>query len=219
MLSQQNKIRVCQISASYNSEVYDKLFQLTNKDEIIYLMRYKKFAERYRSLLGLSLAKKLSSKGLSVQESLLHTELGQPYLMGCNEYLSISHCDNTIIVAMSSNKIGIDVEKKLRTMEYELFLAEDEYALFHKSKNKVDFLTTLWTLKEAYVKLIGTGFFIDPTTISFNRIKDRWFLKDNSCTFYTEYLPNGMKLTIASEEAKKINFEKITETELIEWFR
>lgn len=218
MLSQHNKIRVCRISASYDCEAYDKLFQLTNKDEMIYLMRYKKFAERYNSLLGLLLAKKLSSKGLSVQVSLLHTKQGQPYLTGSNEYLSISHCENMIVVAISSNKVGIDVEKNLLPIGYELFLADDEYALFHKSKNKVDLLTTLWTLKEAYVKLTGTGFFIDPTNISFNKIKDRWCLKDNPCSFYSEDLPNGIKLAIASEEEKTINFEKITETELIECF-
>lgn len=218
MLSQHNKIRVCRISASYDSEVYEKLFQFTNKDEIIYLMKYKKIVERFNSLLGLSLAKKLSSKGLGVQLSLLHTELGQPYLSGSNEHLSISHCENTIVVAMSSNKVGIDVEKHLLPIGYELFLADDEYALFHKSKNKDDLLTSLWTLKEAYVKLTGTGFFMDPTNISFNKIKDSWFLKDNSYSFYSEDLPNGMKLAIASEKGKKITFEKITETELIEWF-
>ena len=59
---------------------------------------------------------------------------------------------------MSSNKVGVDVEKRLPNKGYELFLTDEEYALFNKSKNKDDLLTTLWTLKESYVKLKGTGF-------------------------------------------------------------
>ncbi|MED3563979.1 4'-phosphopantetheinyl transferase family protein [Bacillus xiapuensis] len=214
-MSNHNQIRVCLISASYDLRVYNKLFHLTNKDEKNYLMGYKKLADRYNSLLGLSLVKKLSYKRDS-NFSLLHNELGQPYLVGSDEYISISHSEDTIVVAMSTNKVGIDVEKRLLNMGYESFLADEEYELFNKSKNKVDLLTTLWTLKESYVKLKGTGFFIDPTIISFNKIEDRWFLKDVSCTFYLENLPNDMKLSIASEEEKKITFEKITENELIE---
>ena len=84
------------------------------------------------------------------------------------------------------------------------------------SKNKDELLTTLWTLKESYVKLKGTGFFLDPTIISFNKIKDRWFLKDDTCTFYSEDLSNGMNLSIAAEEETSINLEKVTENELIE---
>lgn len=212
-----HQIRVCLISASYNSRVYNKLLHLTNKDERNYLKRYKKLTDRYNSLLGLSLAKKLSAKRLSDNLSLLHNEVGQPYLVGCNEYISISHCEDTIVVAMSSNKVGIDVEKNLPSKGYELFLADEEYALFNKSENKDDLLTTIWTLKESYVKLKGTGFFLDPTIISFNKIKDKWFLKDDTCTFYSENLPNGMKLSIATEEEILIRLvEKITENELIE---
>ncbi|MED3650400.1 4'-phosphopantetheinyl transferase family protein [Heyndrickxia sporothermodurans] len=219
MLSQDNIIRICQISASFNPRVYDQLFRFINTGEKDYLLKYKKFADRYNSLLALSLVKRLTNKKLNVQLSLLHTELGQPYLTGHQEHISISHCENTIVVAMSTNKVGIDVEKNLSTLgyEFELFLADEEYELLNNSKNKVDFITTLWTLKEAYLKLIGRGFFIDPTNISFNKIKERWFLKDDFCSFFSRDLPNGMKLSIASEVEKEINFEKVTESELIEW--
>ncbi|QQZ09009.1 4'-phosphopantetheinyl transferase family protein [Heyndrickxia vini] len=217
MLSQNNTIRICQISASFNSKVYDQLFRFIHTIEKDYLMKYKKFADRYNSLLALSLAKKLTNKKLSAQLNLLHTELGQPFLMGHHEHISISHCENTIVVAMSTNKVGIDVEKKLSTVGYKLFLADEEYELLNNSKNRADLLTSIWTLKEAYLKLKGKGFFIDPTNISFNKIKERWFLKDDFCSFLSRDLPNGMKLSIASEVEKKINFEKITESELIEW--
>lgn len=217
MLSNRSKIRVGRISASYDARVYNKLLHLTDKDEKQYLKRYKKLTDRYNSLLGLSLAKKLSNKRPRGHLSLLHNELGQPYLAGCNESISISHCEDTIVVAMSSNKVGVDVEKRLPNKGHELFLADEEYALFNKSKNKDDLLTTLWTLKESYVKLKGTGFFLDPTIISFNKIKDRWFLKDDTCIFYSENLPNGMKLSIAIEEETSINLEKVTESEVIEY--
>ena len=104
---------------------------LTNEDEKQYLKRYKKLTDRYNSLLGLSLAKKLSNKRPSEGLSLLHNELGQPYLVSSKEYISISHCEDTIVVAMSSNKVGMDVEKRLLNQGYELFLADEEYALFN----------------------------------------------------------------------------------------
>lgn len=219
MLPKQNEIVVCQITASYDAEVFNYLFHLLNEDERLYLMRYKKFVDRYNSLLALSLVKKLSQDGRrGASLSLLHTELGQPYFSGSNTFISIAHCEETIVVAMSSHKVGIDVEVKLSSLDYRLFLADAEYHLFYDSKDKVDLLTTIWTLKEAYVKFKGTGFFIDPKGICFNKINDRWVINDNTCTLYSETLPNGLKLSIASEEEKNITFNKMTESKLMEWF-
>lgn len=214
---QNRYLTICEIEASYNVNIYHQLFCLTNMEEQTYIERYAKFADRYNSLLGLTLAKALSGKGESNQVSLLHTKLGQPYLTNCEACVSISHCENTVVAALSPKRIGIDIERNVPKLESQLFLAEDEISFVQKSDDKVDILTTLWTLKEAFVKLKGTGFLLDPSQLSFYHMNDQWFLKGNTCKFYTENLSNGMKISIAADEETAIHFVRETEKRILDW--
>ena len=94
--------------------------------------------------------------------SFLYNEHGAPYLQD-GPCFSISHCKQGIAVAVSDLPIGIDIEG-LRRVDEALVrktMNLEEQAQIAMSQNpEVEFIR-LWTRKEAYVKMLGTGIISD----------------------------------------------------------
>ena len=94
--------------------------------------------------------------------SFLYNEHGAPYLQD-GPCFSISHCKQGIAVAVSDLPIGIDIEG-LRRVDEALVrktMNMEEQAQIAMSQNpEVEFIR-LWTRKEAYVKMLGTGIISD----------------------------------------------------------
>ena len=92
----------------------------------------------------------------------LYNEHGAPYLQD-GPCFSISHCKQGIAVAVSDLPIGIDIEG-LRRVDEALVrktMNMEEQAQIAMSQNpEVEFIR-LWTRKEAYVKMVGTGIISD----------------------------------------------------------
>ena len=84
-------------------------------------------------------------------------EHGKPY---CEYgiFFSISHSDNFIVIAFSNDEIGVDIEckRKINPKLLHKCFNECDFEFVDKSKFDSSFLR-LWTTKEAYFKLIGTG--------------------------------------------------------------
>ena len=90
----------------------------------------------------------------------LKTSDGKPYIKGFPDYhFSISHCDGIIAFASDDSPIGIDIEGKREKFEHlaKRFFTETEYRNIMDSDNKEEEFLLVWTRKEAFVKLIGTG--------------------------------------------------------------
>ena len=99
---------------------------------------------------------------LRATPSFLYNEHGAPYLPD-GPCFSISHCKQGIAVAVSDLPIGIDIEG-LRTVDEALVrktMNLEEQSQIAMSQNpEVEFIR-LWTRKEAYVKMLGTGIISD----------------------------------------------------------
>ncbi len=96
----------------------------------------------------------------------LYNEYGAPYLAD-GPYFSISHCKQAIAVVVSDSPVGIDIEG-IRKMDDGLVrktMNTQEQTQIAMSQNpEVEFIR-LWTRKEAYVKMLGTGIISDMHTI------------------------------------------------------
>ena len=94
--------------------------------------------------------------------SFLYNEHGAPYLEN-GPYFSISHCKQGIAVAVGEVPIGIDIEA-IRPLNESLVRktmnSKEQAEILSSSSPEIAFIR-LWTQKEAYVKMQGTGIIAD----------------------------------------------------------
>ncbi|MBR2450754.1 MAG: 4'-phosphopantetheinyl transferase superfamily protein [Paludibacteraceae bacterium] len=96
----------------------------------------------------------------------LYNEHGAPYLED-GPCFSISHCKQGIAVVVSDRPVGIDIEG-LRKVDEGLVrktMNIVEQAQIAAAANSEQEFIRLWTRKEAYVKMLGTGIISDMHTI------------------------------------------------------
>lgn len=95
----------------------------------------------------------------------IYNEYGQPQLEG-GPCFSISHCKQAIAVAISDNPIGIDIEgiRNVQTSLIEKTMNEEERNRIVASTDANLAFVRLWTQKEAYLKMKGTGIIADLKT-------------------------------------------------------
>ena len=92
----------------------------------------------------------------------IYNEHGAPYL-AVGPYFSISHCKQGIVVAVSETPIGIDIEaiRPLNEGLVQKAMNPQEQAQIAAAANPEQEFIRLWTRKEAYVKMQGTGIISD----------------------------------------------------------
>lgn len=112
-------------------------------------LRYVKEEDMLRSILGSLLIRKYTN-GL---DDLKYNSYGKPYKD--NIYFSLSHSNDYVVLAISNNQIGIDIEliKDVKENLKDYTLSVDEKSTI---KNNVDFYK-LWTSKESLIKYLGIG--------------------------------------------------------------
>ncbi len=109
---------------------------------------------------------------------------GQPFVSG-PFHVSISHKGDLAIGAVSSRPIGVDMETyrpvSVRMQKY--YLAKDEQVHFADKYGDKGAIIA-WTIKESYLKALGTGFILSPLsfTVAVDEIESNQFFlfsKDN----------------------------------------
>lgn len=87
-------------------------------------------------------------------------EGGKPYFVDSDWHFSISHTHRRVFCALSRRPVGIDAEELDRKINLKLadrVLSPMERQQFDAAAHKEKALLTFWVLKEAAVKLAGTG--------------------------------------------------------------
>lgn len=95
---------------------------------------------------------------------------GKPYLPGGGLEFNLSHSGRVAVCAVSPRPVGVDVEA-FRHFDEKLLrhiCREDELAFFRARAAPGDedrFFTGLWTLKESFLKYLGTGILLPPREV------------------------------------------------------
>ena len=99
-----------------------------------------------------------------IGDNIIKTEAGKPYVEDSNVFFSISHTEDTLVVAVTDKgNIGIDIEPAARKRDVHF----DRVAKRIFTEKEIEYATDLarftevWTRKEACVKCIGTGIAMD----------------------------------------------------------
>jgi len=153
-------------------------------------------ADRLRCLAG-GLLMEFITQGREV----LYEQYGKPYLPE-GPFFNLSHSGDYVCLAVSeSSTVGIDIEQH----RSEDFLSLGKTA-FHA--DEIDFLEkeptaerffTIWTLKESYAKMVGTGFSVEPS--SFCILPDKMRLPfEREVFFKTFHVIEDYSLAVCAAE-------------------
>ena len=137
------------------SLVHEDILKYLSEEEIAKANRYKIEDDKIRSLLSSYLLKYVLKDNNVDNYNIIVNEFGKPYLEGNKFYFNISHSHDFVVCAISNKEVGIDIEKVRPVNELVLnkcFTNEEKDFV----KNEQDFIK-VWTLKESYIKHIGTG--------------------------------------------------------------
>ncbi|ALS01040.1 hypothetical protein ATZ33_06555 [Enterococcus silesiacus] len=131
---------------------------------------------------------------------------GKPYIKDNPLFFNISHSGEWVVCAFSSSEIGIDIEKieKLNTNIAENFFSEYEYETLLNTENKkqLDYFYDIWTLKESYLKWLGTGLSTPLNSFHFHLNEKNIELNNNKIKnnlYFKQYPIPEYKLSVCSE--------------------
>jgi len=156
--------------------------------------KYKNLSHKKQSIIGEYLLSKLLNKySISYSDaSFFYLESGKPIITNYPIYYSISHSSDKVIATISNHLIGVDIEKirnvSLSTIHQFANKEEEEYILSSK-KNQKKRLFEIYTLKEAYVKMMGLSI-LQLKDVSFTVQNNDVFCSDTSCQAHLYYQNN-----------------------------
>lgn len=98
--------------------------------------------------------------GLEPMPEICRNRWGKPYFPGNPLYFSITHTAHHAFCVLSKAPVGVDAEEKGRRISLRLadkILSPGERERYDRAEDKSRALLRLWVLKEAALKLEGTG--------------------------------------------------------------
>lgn len=129
---------------------------------------YREQSEAAHSLLKKELAPFLGCNASKI--IIAKDDNGRPFVLGrADVFISISHTKGAVMVGFSDRPLGVDIEQvkiRRKSVENRIF-TKSESTLVDLSDNENKAFFTLWTLKESYLKAIGTGFADNAKSIEF----------------------------------------------------
>ena len=120
------------------------------------------------------LAYQLLKKGLQQEYGIIenpifeYNEHGKPSIVGHPEIcFNLSHCKEAVVCVISDKPVGVDVEsiREYKESLVRYTMNDEEIREIEPSENPAATFIRLWTMKEATMKLIGTGISNDMKTV------------------------------------------------------
>ena len=142
----------------------ERMLNIVDEPQRSEALRFKHLAGRFEHLkTWLMLVEILKSMGVTDFE-LQYNEHGKPSLLHYPDiHFNISHCKNGLAVVVDDKPIGIDIEsfREPTPALVQKTMNETEAAQIHSTEDFIRF----WTMKEAVLKLRGTGIVDDLHTV------------------------------------------------------
>ena len=89
-----------------------------------------------------------------------YNEHGKPSIVGHPEiHFNLSHCKEAVVCVVSDQPVGVDVEsiREYRESLVRYTMNDEEIREIESAEDPASTFIRLWTMKEATLKLIGTG--------------------------------------------------------------
>ncbi|MET3035907.1 4'-phosphopantetheinyl transferase superfamily protein [Chryseobacterium sp. NRRL B-14859] len=165
------------IDQTLDDTVLQEMMQYVTPEKRAKIQRFRKPIDAMRSLLGDLIIRFILCRHYGFHNHEIHyehQEFGKPYLPEHPDvHFNISHSGDWVVGIVSTDLIGIDIEKITEVKENltSLALTTEEHQQFQKL-NETErnlFFFELWTLKESYVKATGKGLSEGLNTLQISR--------------------------------------------------
>ena len=106
--------------------------------------------------------------GITDNPILEYNEHGKPSIVGHPEiFFNLSHCKEAAVCVIHDQPIGVDVEsiREYKDGLVRYTMNDEEIRQIESSENPAAAFIRFWTMKEATMKLIGTGISNDMKTV------------------------------------------------------
>ncbi len=156
------RVYIADTSALRDDAVFGRCLARVSGERLNKINRCAKHDDKIRSLaVGLLLEKALDDVGISEREIRIGSG-GKPYLTNSAIFFNLSHSGERVMCAVSDMEVGCDVQKigEVNFKIADRFFSPSERRLLNsiEDKNeKIKMFYRLWTLKESYIKAVGTG--------------------------------------------------------------
>lgn len=180
-----------------DKELFDKLLtqvDQTRKDKILKLSTYTK---QKQSLGAGLLIKKYVGEITSLNKN------GKP--QNNNIEFNISHSGKYVVLTTGTEPVGVDIELMQRGNKHiaPRFFTLDECVQIDQSYDPDKTFTEIWTLKEAFLKCIGSGIGKDLKKFTIYLDDKNIKIKNNinrNIYYFKEYSVSGYQLSVCSED-------------------
>ncbi len=218
----------------YHTDIRDYHFEalkghfsdVLSKEVIEKADTYKHEEDQLRHLLGQILSRyaiyhffgKKHTKSFKTQEK------GKPYIDNSDCHFNISHSKDKVVVVVSKKQVGIDIEylRKDKMRVARRFFSEEEVQQIQQAKDIDMEFTKYWSLKEAYLKYIGTGLTrpLHSFSVKYNNTDKFYLYSDNQIivqlNLYHQIIDKNYHLSVCSPlNMNKIPLLEIKRIELL----
>jgi len=225
-------IYLSKIDLSLDQEEITRLLQFISNENRNKCKKFSFKVDVLRTLYGELIIRYILCKKLLIKNECIELRKGnngKPYVKDFPVHFNVSHAGDYVVVAIADQEIGIDIEQMekidmriakriLSSYEYDDLVSED-------TEDQLQHFYSLWTLKESYVKLLGTGLSMPLDSFGF-RLKgnDISFIDHNNSVrakpYFKQYLVEGYKLSVCSmtpefpNRIERISIKEITQSTL-----
>ncbi|MED5762056.1 4'-phosphopantetheinyl transferase superfamily protein [Streptococcus anginosus] len=155
-------VYVCELeNIDYDESCFTYLYNLMPLIKKNHVLRITNKKQKLQHLFVYGLLEHVCNKNNINYSSknIKYTKYGKPYFFSSNYFFNLSHCEDGIICGLSSEKIGVDVEKIVEDIEDIVYftMSKQEKIEIENCKKPNILFTRYWVLKESYLKYIGVG--------------------------------------------------------------
>lgn len=227
------EIYILKLNKDLPRDDFEKLLGFVSQEKKERLLRFHRYEDAQRSLLGDILARYIICNRLKVNNRDLvfsTNDFGKPILEEPRGiHFNISHSGNWVACAVDDNSVGIDIEviKPIDFKIGERFFTGDEYLLLlnQPEELRLKYFYIVWTFKESYIKAEGKGLSIplNSFNMKINNQDIYGLTVANSeiikYCFYQYFLDDNTVCSICAKDMNIKTFTNFTTEKIVkEWF-
>lgn len=169
----------CMDITECSNELYEEVRHIVSEERRVKAERYHNLDDSKRCicadlLLRYGLYQKIGQVG---DIDITFNEFGKPFIKNIIDFkYNITHSGKWVAIVYGNTDAGIDVERIQQGREEiaDFCFSEEEKLFIYNKADKdeqIKQFTKLWTMKESYIKFLGTGFSTNLDSFSINSLE------------------------------------------------